>query len=188
MVLICYNSCMRYKKAGGFTLIELLVVIAIIGILASIVLVSLNSARKKGTNTRIQAELGQIRLQLEADYASNYYGDLAGSAGHNDTLSLSGPGVPLVTLTACDIGNLNQYPATVTNDLVVTCNGTANLRSGVVIYSTDVTSGVTNYGVYATTSPGGYVCTDSYGNTITSTSGSIPAYASISSPTTRLCQ
>ena len=58
-----------YKK--GFTLIELLVVIAIIGILSSIVLASLNSARKKGRDARRVADIKQIQLALELYYDAN---------------------------------------------------------------------------------------------------------------------
>ena len=69
-----------YKKRGlsqlhqskaGFTLIELLVVIAIIGILSSVVLASLNSARQKGRDARRVSDIKQLQLALELFYDAN---------------------------------------------------------------------------------------------------------------------
>ncbi len=61
------------KKSRGFTLIELLVVIAIIGILSSVVLASVNTARMKARDVRRIEDLGQIRMALELYYNDKGY-------------------------------------------------------------------------------------------------------------------
>lgn len=62
---------MKRTHSRGFTLIELLVVIAIIGVLSSIVLASLNSARQKGRDARRLADVKQLQLALELYYDAN---------------------------------------------------------------------------------------------------------------------
>ncbi len=57
------------SQKSGFTLIELLVVIAVIGMLASIVLVSLGPVRAKARDAKRIAEVRQMALVLEQEAA-----------------------------------------------------------------------------------------------------------------------
>ena len=83
------------KYSKGFTLIELLVVIAIIGILSSVVLASLNTARNKGSDAAAKAGFAQIRNQAELYY------DSVGSYG--------------ASITSCSTGVFASSSAIITN-------------------------------------------------------------------------
>lgn len=80
---------MNFKR--GFTLIELLVVVAIIGILASVVLASLNSARQKGADAAIKANLSGMRAQAELIYDNRgCYNDDGAATGCTMTVDAAG--------------------------------------------------------------------------------------------------
>lgn len=56
------------KTDNGFTLIELLVVIAIIGLMAAVIMVSLNTTRAKARDVKRKADLVQVQKALELYY------------------------------------------------------------------------------------------------------------------------
>ncbi len=65
------NERREQTRSSGFTLIELLVVIAIIGILSSVVLASLNTARTKGNDAARMADVKSLKTAMELYYSDN---------------------------------------------------------------------------------------------------------------------
>lgn len=93
----------RKTKTRGFTLIELLVVIAIIGILSSVVLASLNSARKKSRDARRIADVKQLQLALEL------YFDSASPNAYPATLGALSTGGHIATVPKDPLGTSVSY-------------------------------------------------------------------------------
>lgn len=87
----------------GFTLIELLVVIAIIGILSSVVLASLNTARNRGADASVKGNLSSVRAQAELFYdTGNTYASMCSDATITNQLNAaSNAGAGNTTSDAC---------------------------------------------------------------------------------------
>jgi prepilin-type N-terminal cleavage/methylation domain-containing protein len=139
----------RYTK--GFTLIELLVVIAIIGILASVVLVSLQSARKKGNDARVLSGVQQLRTALEADYnGSNYASSFVTTA--NDVYTFKTASGPYSALTADIISNGFSGAAYGQTAAAAVVNVASTDTSGLIV----ITNGDAAAGDSWTTAPTAY--------------------------------
>ena len=93
------------KKNKGFTLIELLVVIAIIGLLASIVLVSLGPARERARDAKRQSDIRQMGTAMELCYSD---ADCGSNEQYINTTAGSVPGTIGVYMTTLPEDPLND--------------------------------------------------------------------------------
>ena len=144
---------LKDKKVRGFTLIELLVVIAIIGILASIVMVSMSGATAKAKDARVKGDLAQARAlaQMIYDSDTNYTALCASSSA----LASSGTYGTQLGIIQAD----------------VVSNGSSTIPSTVVNCVTSTTA----YCVSAALEGGRYYCVDSAGRAWTTSTNACSA-------------
>jgi prepilin-type N-terminal cleavage/methylation domain-containing protein len=154
--LIVYMKKNLLQK--GFTLIELLVVIAIIGILAAVVLSSLNDARDGGQDASIKQSIGNLRAQAELVYNQNGF-DYTG-------VCTSGPVTRLLEAAMenrAETTSVVPTLATAAGAQVVTCHSNASGYAAIAPLNIQVGTAVQ------------YWCVDSTGFAGTTTIASVGA-------------
>jgi prepilin-type N-terminal cleavage/methylation domain-containing protein len=100
----------RNKNRKAFTLIELLVVIAIIGLLATIVMIALNSARAKARDAKRIADLRELVTALEGYASDNGQYPVGAGCVNNDCMDASSPAGSLEVLVPTYISKLSEDP------------------------------------------------------------------------------
>ncbi|PIS42307.1 MAG: hypothetical protein COT24_04570 [Candidatus Kerfeldbacteria bacterium CG08_land_8_20_14_0_20_40_16] len=128
---------MRNKK--GFTLIELLVVIAIIGLLATIAVVALNSARTSSRDAKRIADVRQVQTGLEMYF--NQFASYPTCTSIQEVSAMTG--------AACTSNGLTTYISGITNinDPTSSTGGCTPAQATRCDYSY-LNSGATDYSIY----------------------------------------
>jgi prepilin-type N-terminal cleavage/methylation domain-containing protein len=87
--MMYYNEDMKFTR-NGFTVVELLIVIAIIGVLASVVLPRLETARYEGLETKKKTELVAVGKRAAIEESSSLTFDVVcGTGGSVQATSIS---------------------------------------------------------------------------------------------------
>jgi prepilin-type N-terminal cleavage/methylation domain-containing protein len=173
---------MLVKKNKGFTLIELLVVIAIIGLLSTIAVIAMSTARSKARDTTRVADARQMSTALEQYFSDNssYPGVIAtgvalgsGSGKTECTGStvactcISSTGINATCAAPTYMASIPTYPGTVAGDCTGSY-GTPGANTGQFCYYSDVTGAASaNYKIVfhmENTTYGGSTCTYSNGS------------------------
>lgn len=164
-------------KDKGFTLIELLVVVAIIGILATVVLASLGSARTRSRDASIRATLTGMRAQAELQYLiDGNYNNICDPTTQSGKMFASAHALSLV-LTA---NNLN---------LCADQDGYFAANAGTTLPTTEVVSGYNGTDSNGTIwmaevqlNSGGWFCVDSNG-----VANNVSTISRVGSPMDKTC-
>ncbi len=138
----------------GFTLIELLVVIAIIGLLSTLAVVALGSAREKARDSKRLSDIKQVQTALELFYTdqSTYPSGSSATLGSTSFVCLNSAGFnaagcanPYMGLVPSDPGSGGIYTytgASSTYTITATLEGAVgNLTAGAI---SATPSGITN--------------------------------------------
>jgi prepilin-type N-terminal cleavage/methylation domain-containing protein len=147
---------MSYRLPRAFTLIELLVVVAIIGILTSVVLGSLNTARNKAQDAAVKSNLSSARGQAELyhDANANSFEDVCDSGAGVNGVKTIYPAVSAAVFAAGGV-TVGSGPTTLSSG---TCNDTESAWAAEAALVT-----------------GGFYCIDNVGNATTSSTSLVGA-------------
>ena len=148
-MMAMYKNAQRGKREHGFTLIELLVVIAIIGILATIILVSLAVSRAKGNSASIKEHLLNTRNAAELYFSVN------GTYGTPDT---GGAGTDCIG-AAGTVGSL--FNDTTVSNIKTIIAGVVSVSGGAS--GVDCGASATAWSIAAILPGGGAWCVDNQG-------------------------